>query len=407
MTRRVIVALVAVALTGWLMPVYAAPLAYEWKRNVGVSLADVATDDAGSTVVTGEVTAGDFTAFLVVAFGADGTELWRDTWKPLRDPSGTAGQSISIGRDGQIYSLGFGWHCRFGCESGGWFIRAYSPEGALRWTRQAAGWRTRPRQSKATGIDTWSGGVVIAGFEYDDYVGPTVSWIRAYGYDGTLAWKSRVAVTAHADQRVTAEDVAAGSSGSVYVAGSVEPDVPFGNQHDQEAFVARLDANGEPRWARVFTERGDSDGDSAFSVDVRGATLAVGGVLGDPIGWHIRPPHLGWLARLSLAGDVRWMRSWGSEHPQDVEDVVLASMGDVVTVGGLRTADRSYALTVRTYTGTGDLSASRVIDPVDGSLVGKALAVGGGGASLVGTRYGNAYLSPGIGGRLWRLAEGA
>lgn len=405
-TRRLIVVGLVVSLFGWLVPVSAAPLPYEWRRSVGVSLIDVATDGAGLTVVVGEGKIDEeHTGFLVAAFDADGVELWRDSWLPLpNEPSGTSGEALTIGPDGNVYALGFGWHCRFGCESGGWFIRSYSPEGELRWMRQAAGWKTRPRQTQATGIDAWAGGLAITGFEYDDDVGPTDSWIRAYGLDGDFAWKAHLDVRGGTELREGAMDVAMRRSGAGFVAGFVETDIggPPGTD-DADPFIAGFGPGGARRWTRVIRERGDLDDDTATSIDVRGGTLAVGGTLGAPIGSGVEPPHLGWLARLSFDGNVRWMRSWGAHRPQSVEDVALGPSGGVTTVGGL---DRhGYALVMRTYSERGDLIASRVIDPTEGSLVGLGISIDARGASFVGTRYRNAYLSPSIRGRLWRLQE--
>lgn len=406
MTRRMIVVGLVVALFAWLVPVTAAPLPYEWRRWVGVSLADVATDGAGLTVVTGEARIDEeHRGFLVVAFDAAGTQMWQDSWLPLgEEPSGTMGEAVTIGSDGNVYALGFGWHCRFGCESGGWFIRSYSPDGQLRWMRQAAGWKTRSRQSQATGIDSWAGGLVITGFEYDDYVGPTDSWIRAYEFDGSLTWKTRVDVRGGTELREGALDVATGESGAVFVAGYVETDLggPPGTD-DDDPFIAGFGPGGARRWTRVVRERGDLDDDTATSIDVAGDVVAVGGTLGGPIGYGIDPPHVGWLARLSLGGRLRWMRAWGTARPQSVEHVALAPSGTVTTVGGL--ADHGYALVVRTYRADGDLVGTGVIDPADGSLVGSAIAHDVDGASLVGTKYRNAYLDPGVGGRLWRLTE--
>ncbi|MDH5225079.1 MAG: hypothetical protein OEW46_09950 [Actinomycetota bacterium] len=405
--RSLVVAVVAVGLalasTGGSLSSHPTTKPYEWRRPIGLSLADVAIAGSGLSVVTGEIEVDDeHRGFLIAAFDSAGTPLWQDTWLPLgKEPSGTSGEAVTIGPNGDIYSVGFGWHCRFGCESGGWFIRAYSPDGVLRWTRQAARWRTGPRQSKGVGIDAWPGGVAIAGFEYDDDVGPTSSWIRTYGLDGTSAWKTRIGVAAAVDLRVSVADIATAGHGAVFVAGDVGvPSPKTGWTHEREPFVAAFGPDGERRWTRIFREPGDRDDDAAVSIDGRNGILAVGGTLGAPIGYGIDAPHLGWLARLSFDGRLRWMRSWGASRPQSVEAVALAPDGMVMTVGGV--ADRGYALIARTYDRR-DLIGALVIDPNEGSLVGSSIAIDGGGVSLVGTRYRNAYLWPGVGGRLWRL----
>ena len=346
MTRRMLATLLAVALTGWLLPAGASPLPFAWRHSVGISLADVATDDTGFTVVTGQRQGYEYGAFMVAAFDGAGTKLWQDSWRPIRgEPAGTTGEAITIGPDGNVYALGFGWHCRFGCESGGWFIRAYARDGTLRWTRQAAGWKTRPRQSEATGIDTWSDGLVITGYEYDDYVGATVSWLRAYGLDGTFTWKTPVRVASGTEVRVATEDVAVAPSGAIFVAGyiSIGP-VTAPGLNDLEPFIAGFTADGEHGWTRVVRERGDLDGDRAVALDVRGTTLVVIGEL-----WHRAPGDRrssprGWLSRLSLEGDVRWTTIWGGGRMLEVADVALTPDGRIATIGSISTGPFAVAL---------------------------------------------------------------
>jgi len=401
MTRRMIAALMAVTLTGWLLPVQASPLPFQWRRAIGTTLADVATDGTGFTVVTGERPVDEYGGFLVAAFDRSGTKLWQDVWKPIRDePAGTTGKAVTIGPDGNVYVAGFGWHCLYGCESGGWFIRAYARDGSLRWTRQAAGWKTRPRQSEATGIDSWSGGLAITGFEYDDMVGPTDSWIRAYGLDGAFAWKTRVRVAAGTDVRVATADLAIGPAGSLFVAGYVERDLGL-DTSDQESFIAGFGPNGERRWTRVIRERGDQDEDAAVAVDVRGTTLVVAGELCTHVPGSSESPTRGWLSQLSLQGDVRWTQTWGGEQTPDVEDVALAADGKVVTIGSAGTGSFAVALVLRTFTGSGEPDGRQILDPVRGGLRGAGVAVDAVGASLVGNRQLKG--SSGVDGRLWRL----
>jgi hypothetical protein len=402
MTRRLIAVLVSVALTGWLLPAGASPLPYEWRHSVGISLADVATDDMGFTVVTGQRQGYEYGAFMVAAFDGAGTKLWQDSWRPIRgEPAGTMGKAIAIGPDGNVYALGFGWHCRFGCESGGWFIRAYARDGTLRWTRQAAGWKTRPRQSEATGIDTWSDGLVITGYEYDDYAGATVSWLRAYGLDGTFAWKTPVRVASGTEVRVATEDVAVAPSGAIFVAGyiSIGP-VTAPGLNDLEPFIAGFTAVGEHRWTRVVREHGDRDGDRAVALDVRGATLVVAGEL-----WHRaqgdrRSSPRGWLSRLSLEGDVRWTTIWGGGRMPEVADVALTPDGRIATIGSTSTGPFAVALALRTFSKTGQPEGRQELDPARGGLRGSGVAIDAFGASLVGTH--ELKGSPGNG-RLWRL----
>lgn len=403
MRGRVAAALIVTALIGWIPPVGASPLSYGWSRTIGTSLADVTTDGTGFTVVTGELQVDEYGGFLVAAYDRYGKKLWQDSWKPIRnEPAATAGEAVTIGPDGNVYAVGFGWHCRFGCESGGWFIRAYTRDGTLRWTHQAAGWRTRPRQSKATGIDAWSGGVVITGYEYDDDVGATVSWLRAYELDGTFDWTTPVRVPAATEVRVATEDVAVGPSGAIFVAGHimVGPVEEIG-QNDLEPFIAGFTADGVRRWTDVIRERGDLDDDHAVALDVRGTAVVVAGeswrhVPGDPT-----PPKRGWLSRISLRGDVRWTTTWGGDRTTEAADVAVRPDGKVVAIGSSGGGPSSAALVLRTFDRRGEPLSRDVIDPSLGGLRGTAVAVDALGASLVGIRQIRG--SPGSDGRLWRM----
>lgn len=402
MVRRTLAAAIVIALSLWASPSVAGDLSWDWHEGVGVAVADVATDDTGLTVVVGTTQVGDQPFFLVAAFGPDGTRLWTDTFQPTPyQPSGALGTAVTMDREGRVYAVGFSWHCRYGCESGYWFIRAYTRGGALRWSRGAGSWQN-PRQWKATGVDAWARGIVVSGYDYDDDVGPTDSWVRSYGFDGSLRWVRPVGIPGRSDLRYTADAIAVGGRGTVFVAGSLEPDVPLGTDHDQEPFIQKLTAGGEPGWTRVFREIGDLDNDAALTVDLRGEVIAVGGVLGNPIGWGLPAPHLAWLARLSLGGDLRWMRTWGVEHPQDVEDVSIAPSGRILTVGGIRTRDPSYALILRAHTAAGQLVSTRVVHPAGRSLVGNAISADASGMSIAGTFYRSTYLDPAVAGRVWR-----
>ncbi len=98
MRGRVAAALMVTALVGWILPAGASPLSYEWSRTIGTSLADVATDGTGFTVVTGELQVDEYGGFLVAAYSRYGTELWQDSWKPIRnEPAGTTGKAVTIG----------------------------------------------------------------------------------------------------------------------------------------------------------------------------------------------------------------------------------------------------------------------------------------------------------------------
>ena len=159
--RRIAVGITAVACLLASAPTSASTPA--WQVDVGRELAAIASSDAGVTVVVGRTLVDDRQKFLIAALDPSGATLWTKTFHPMRDQySGSWGEAVTLDDQGRMYAVGNTWHCRYGCEAGFWFIRAYAADGTLRWTHGVRGFRD-PRQWRATGIDTWARGVVVSG----------------------------------------------------------------------------------------------------------------------------------------------------------------------------------------------------------------------------------------------------
>jgi hypothetical protein len=80
-------------------------------------------------------------------------------WVPSPQDSAN-GLGVAIGNDGTVYLLGV---VRGTCEGQGWFVRAYTPGGDLRWKYVTQGWRCRIADFP-TGIDVRGDHLVVSGF---------------------------------------------------------------------------------------------------------------------------------------------------------------------------------------------------------------------------------------------------
>ncbi len=286
-----------------------------WERSVARVLSSVVADDAGNVYATGfrvdRTTRREDSSMVLYKFGAAGHQLWKRTWNPSH--AWAEGLDLAIGDDGSVYLSGV--MNADGFEGNQWFIRKYSPAGALLWRRQTPNWRNPSLVGHAgsiSGIAVDAGMVVVSGYDFGccgdvDRDG----WVRTYDLDGNLQWTSPFEASRPAGTNDAANAIAISAIGRVYVVGWVatgaETDV---DRADHETAVQKLGPSGGVVWTHVFFDHHRKDRDGATGVSVRGDRLMVTAEAGG--NWRGRPSHA-WLASLTFAGGVRWTRSWGND----------------------------------------------------------------------------------------------
>ena len=135
--------------------------------------------------------------------------------------------------------------------------------------------------------------------------------------------------------------VAVDGANDVVVAGVFYGSIDFGLgplacQGERDVFVAKLDPNGQALWAHGYGGPGYQDATSV-AVDQAG-DIVVGGVFDPPLdfGGGALPSGGGrdaFVAKLDPAGAHLWSRSFGADGDQAVEHVAIDSQGHVVLVG--------------------------------------------------------------------------
>ena len=136
-------------------------------------------------------------------------------------------------------------------------------------------------------------------------------WERTFGGDGRdRAWSATLA-----------------SNGDLVIAAeSEETDPPPGTRH-RDAFVLRLDANGDVRWRRAIEAAGDQ---RVYHID---RTVDEAFVVTGTTGVDADAERDAYVARIEGDGDVGWTRSFG-DAPDDVGHGVLTLPdGDVLVTG--------------------------------------------------------------------------
>ena len=155
MRRWVTVLSVAVLMLAFLPEGHASTV--RWTRHAGTAVFAAAAGPKGVVYATGKRPVGITVEAMLIKYGPNGARLWTRTWLPSQQTS-TIGVGVAVAPDGVVYMVG---SVQGGCEGGSWFIRAYSPGGALLRVLRAAKSRLlhrRPRPcsaSRSTARRSW------------------------------------------------------------------------------------------------------------------------------------------------------------------------------------------------------------------------------------------------------------
>lgn len=223
--------------------------AVRWKHQLA-SASDnfalaVANDETGNALVAGN----QGSSGLLIKYRPDGTEVWRR----LFGASYTLGYGVAVAPSGNIVVAGLTHDSLAGPNYGGTdaFFAAYSPTGALQWTRQFGTANDEWVRSVAIAAD---GNIYVVGTEDSgppDYV--TRAFLAAFSPTGVVRWK----------RSFSGEVLDEGMGVAVDAAGSV---VVTGQKFRQQ-FAASYTSGGTLRWTMNPPTRLDYQLFSVFGAD--------------------------------------------------------------------------------------------------------------------------------------------
>ena len=151
-------------------------------------------------------------------------------------------------------------------------------------------------------------------------------WVQRIGGNGDL-FASEVAVAGDGSVFVV---------GRFRGAATVEALSAEGSLFDDEVFVVRLAADGSPLWLRAFTGP-ENDAGTAITVDAAGSAVIVGHFAGTlSLGGQMAQSNGGsdaFIARLDPQGELLWTRAFGSPQDDLLHDVALGVGGGIVASG--------------------------------------------------------------------------
>lgn len=312
-----------------------------WTRQFGTSGTDTAFgvelgDDGiylvGSTTggLNGRTNLGSADAF-VRKYALDGTHQWTRQF-------GSGAYDVAfdvVVHDGTVFVVGATAGALPGRTSAGGFdafLRAYTTDGAHRFTRQFGTSAT----DDAYGVDADGTGVYVAGrtegaFPNRTSAGFSDVFLRRYGTDGSLGWTRQFGTVG--EDLAYAVDV--GPTG-VFVAGATSGDLQGTNRGTIDAFVRRYGTNGSLGWTRQFGTTAPDDGNAVAVTSDRVH------VMGDTYGTLPRVSSSGefdgFVRSFSLRGNLARTRQFGTPG----NDFVLGGDADDLRLVVVGTTDGAF-----------------------------------------------------------------
>lgn len=372
-----------------------------WTKQFGTYATDYANsitaDREGNVIVTGRVDAsfngcgyaGGADIFVMKLDGG-GNMLWTVQ-------EGTSGNdyvtSICTDLQGNIYITGYA-PSGLGSNSsnGPWgiFVIKYNSSGSRLWTKHLGSY------DFGTGIAVdGDGNVYVTGYSsYDlnnNSLYKTKILLAKYSPDGTFLWVKYK--TNNSVGNDTANDIAVGKDGNIYIAGSTQGGYTRNNAWEGDYLICSYNRDGNERWEY---QGGSSQKDYAqgLAFDSAGMLYVVGGTEGGVDG-AVNAGNLdAFVLKMTTDGIKVWSKQFGSSYCDYYYGISVDSYGGIYLGGN----DNQCVNIDINYTGKNDLFLSKmggslhsaIIDPANGLLMPKSLgsysikgtAVAGNGAAL-------------------------
>jgi hypothetical protein len=215
-------------------------------------------------------------------------------------------------------------------------VRRYDGAGAMSWSTRIATESREYGGGVAVGAD---GAIFVVGSTFGALGSASLGEFDAFlvrlSPDGAVDWVRQFGT----DRTDTAQAVAVGPDGDVWIAGWTEGSLAGPNQGGPDGFVRRFDPDGEARWTRQIGGDG-LDYLIAIALDGAGAVVAgnTTGRLGDASGGGID-----WFAaRVYDDGEIGWLRQRGAATDDRAYGVAARPEGGVVVAGAL--GDHGFAM---------------------------------------------------------------
>ena len=223
-------------------------------------------------------------------------------------------RGVAIAQNGDIIVVGRTYSFGNG-SSDAWVLRL-DENGNIKWQKTYGGGSIDGAWA-VTVAD--NGDIIVVGFTQSFGAGSSDVWVLRLDENGNVIWQKAYGGV-HQDE---AYGVTIAPNGDIIVVGWVGG-LGAGSW---DAWVLRLDANGNVKWQKAF---GESDDDEAWAVTVadNGDIIVVGYTRSFGAGSYDV-----WVLRLDENGNVKWQKAYGGSDWDGVWDVKTVSNGDIVIAG--------------------------------------------------------------------------
>ena len=258
-----------------------------WSRQIGTGSPDwgqsVAIDSLGNAYLTGTtrgdlggINAGGPNDVFLSKYDGDGNHVWSRQLGTIADDYG---YSVAADALGNVFISGHTFGDLASANAGGRdaFLAKYTADGIQLWTRQLAS--DNDDFGNSVAVDG-TGNAYVGGTTNSNLAGPFLGgsdvFVIKYDADGNELWSQQVGTTA-VDH---AESLAVDSGGNTYISGWTRGSLGGTNAGADDAFLTKLDANGNPLWSQQFGLAGNDVG-QAVAVDNLGRVYVAGHTDGD------------------------------------------------------------------------------------------------------------------------------
>jgi hypothetical protein len=207
------------------------------------------------------------------------------------------------------------------------FVRAYDLDGEVRWTSQFGG----GRDDYAFGVDADADGVYVVGYTRGSLPGTkshgrTDAFLAKLDHEGEPIWIRQFGTSGRDEALAVAVD-----GSDVYVAGRAGGAMPgTAALGRSDAIVARYTTGGREIWTRQF---GTASNDTALGLALARSSVFVVGTVGGPIPHEPDPDGAdGFVHRFRLDGRPGWIDVIGTDGKDAATGVAIGN-GTVSVVG--------------------------------------------------------------------------
>lgn len=313
------------------------PYVVEWTYQTSTPFFNqgfnVATDSAGNSFVAGRTTgllgstySGSNDAFLMKVDTA-GSVAWT---RQFGTTSYDVAYDVVTDQAGNIYISGYTQGSIGASNAGGddAYVRKYDSSGNVQWTHQLG--TASNDYGLAIEVDT-SGNVFVAGRTGGQLgasnFGGGDAYVRKLDTNGNPLWTSQIGTSSLDEGRSLAVD----ADGNAYLSGFTEGSLGGVNAGNRDAFLVKVNSGGTTAWTRQYGNVGEN---SSFSVDIDNSGNAylngfTAGDLAETSAGGIDT----FVIKVDPSGTTLWDRQFGTSTSDYAYGVSVSQSGDIFITG--------------------------------------------------------------------------